>query len=82
MVLEERSRKKGIVSAARTTALSAGERQPLASQRANGNAIKSSIRVMVKAMRRVLTVTSQRPDSNSVVQVAKVGSQTMRNPLD
>ena len=82
MVREERSRKKGIVSAARITAFNAGERQPLASQRANGHAMRSSITVMVKAMRKVLTVTSQRPDSNRVVHVAKPGSQTTRYPLE
>ena len=49
------------------------DRQPLASQSAKGKPTTSSISVTVSAMRKVLTATSQRPDSNSENQVFSEG---------
>ena len=69
IVRDERSRKNGIVSSVSRIALSPCDRQPLASQSANGNASTSSITVMPMAMRSVRVATVQRPVSKKRSQV-------------
>ena len=74
MIRDGASRKNGIVNSVITTAFSVLERQPLASQSANGNAIRNSITVIVNTTRNVRRAAIQRPDSISETQVLKVGS--------
>ena len=63
MVRAATLRKNGTVKSASVIARIGADRVPLANQRAKGRANSSSIAVTVAAMRRVRSVTDQRPDS-------------------